>query len=132
MQVNVLQRHTAKLVSAALCLCEIMGCGGGSRNIIVNPITVSLPVSTAEVTAGDGTTSIPILINSPSETAQVSVTELPAGVQSSYSASDTNPSGILTFGANRSTAPGTYMPVVSVTSSWQTVATTFTLVVKSP
>ena len=106
--------------------------GGGSRSGMLQvPITVSLPISTVIVTRGDGPMSVPIQIRSISETALVSVGNLPGGVQVTYAASDTNPSGSLTFTANASTMTGTFMPFVTVISANQTASLGFTLVVKS-
>jgi hypothetical protein len=94
------------------------------------PITVSLPISTVAVTRGGGAVTVPIQIGSTSETALVSVEGLPGGVQATYAASDTNPSGTLSFLANASAVPGTYMPAVVVTSANQTASLGFTLTVK--
>lgn len=95
------------------------------------PISVYLPLSAVELTPGAEAESIPIQIDSPSETALVSVFGLPAGVQVTYAASDTNPSGTLTFAANKTATLGTFMPVVTVISSGLTASASFTLVVKS-
>ena len=95
------------------------------------PITVSLPVSTVLVMPGGSPVTVPIQIESTSETALVSLSGLPGGVQALYAASDTNPSGILTFTANAMTMPGTSMPTVTVMSAGQTAMTQFTLVVKT-
>jgi hypothetical protein len=96
------------------------------------PITVSLPISTVVVIRGGGAVTVPIQIGSTSETALVSVEGLPGGVQATYDASDTNPSGTLSFSANASAMAGTYMPVVVVTSANQTASLSFTLTIKSP
>ena len=66
---------------------------------------------------------------STSETALVSFAGLPGGVQTTYAASDTNPSGLLTFTATTHAAVGTYMPIVTVDSAGQTASVTFTLTV---
>jgi Flp pilus assembly protein TadG len=95
-----------------------------------NPVTVFLPISTVVVTAGGMQVNIPIQIKSTSETALVSVTGLPAGVQERYAASDTNPSGTMTFTAAGTAPAGTRMPIVTVISAGQTVNTPFTLTVK--
>jgi hypothetical protein len=73
--------------------------------------------------------SVPIQIDSTSETATVSLNGLPGGVQGNYAASDTNPSGSLTFTATSTAMTGTYMPIVSVMSAGQTATTQFTLVI---
>ncbi|HLY42499.1 MAG TPA: hypothetical protein VKR52_14890 [Terracidiphilus sp.] len=110
----------------------IAGCGGSSGGMLSQaPITVKLPISTVVVMPAGSPTTIPIQIQSTSETALVSLSGLPGGVQAKYAASDTNPSGILTFTANASTMTGTSMPTVTVMSAGQTAMTRFTLVVKT-
>ena len=84
------------------------------------------------MTQGAGTVGIPIQIASPSETALVAVSNLPAGVQFRYTSTDTNPSGTLSFMANESATAGTFMPIVTVNSAGLTASTGFTLVVKTP
>jgi hypothetical protein len=74
---------------------------------------------------------VPIQIGSTSETAVVSVGALPGGVQATYAASDTNPSGSLAFTANTSAVPGTYEPIVTVNSANQIASVNLTLIVKS-
>lgn len=91
-----------------------------------------LPISTVNLTQGAASITIPIQIGSPSETAQVSVAGLPAGIQVKYASTDTNPSGSLTFTANESAMTGNFMPIVTVNSAGLTASTGFTLVVKSP
>jgi hypothetical protein len=55
---------------------------------------------------------------------------LPTGIQATYAATDTNPSGLLTFMATtHAAAVGTYMPIVTVDSAGQTASLTFTLTV---
>lgn len=111
------------------------GCGGGNGagNAMSsqNPVTVFLPISTVVVTAGGMQVNVPIQIRSTSETALVSVTGLPAGVQERYAASDTNPSGTITFTAAGTAPAGTLMPIVTVISAGQTVSTPFTLTVET-
>lgn len=118
----------------ALCLASA-GCGGGNgasnEMLTQNPVTVFLPISTVVVTVGGIQVSVPIQIKSTSETALVSVTGLPAGVQERYAASDTNPSGTMTFTAAGTAPTGTRMPIVTVISAGQTVNTPFTLIVKA-
>lgn len=94
-----------------------------------NQVSVLLTVSTVTVQQGGPPVNAAIQIQSPSETAVVSVTGLPAGVGVKYAASDTNPSGLLTFTANAQATKGTVMPIISVQSAGQTVETQFTLVV---
>jgi hypothetical protein len=105
-------------------------CGGGSMNVPV-PIMVSLPVSTVVVPQDGTQVVVPINITSTSETALVSVSGLPTGLQEKYAASDTNPSGSLAFTASAATPEGTYAPKVTVQSAGQTASTNFTLVVVS-
>ena len=99
--------------------------------IVPMPIMVSLPVSTVVVPQDGTQVVVPINITSTSETALVSVSGLPNGVQEKYAASDTNPSGSLTFTASAATPEGTYTPTVRVNSAGQTASTNFTLVVVS-
>jgi len=110
----------------------LTGCGGGGGNLVQQPIRVSLPVSTITVAIDARPLSVPIQIVSTSETAVVTVGGLPAGVQVSYAASDTNPSGSLTFSAGATAMPGTTMPFVTVNSAGQTTSTSFTLIVAKP
>jgi hypothetical protein len=105
---------------------------GRRRFFYKNPISVYLPISTIELTSGAGSVTIPIQIGSPSETAVVSVSGLPAGVQVRYASTDTNPSGSLTFQANQSTMTGRSMPAVTVLSAGLSASTGFTLIVKTP
>lgn len=70
-----------------------------------------------------------ILIQSTSETAIVSVNGLPAGMQWKYAASESSPSGTLTFTASDTTPAGTYMPIVTVNSAGQMASASLTLVV---
>lgn len=95
------------------------------------PITVGLPISTVVVAPAGPPVTVPIQIQSTSETALVWLDGLPGGVQAVYAASDTNPSGILTFTANAMTMTGTSMPTLTVMSAGQTTMTQFTLVVKT-
>jgi|SRR4051812_29909563 len=108
------------------------GCGGGGGGQVpMAPVTVSLNPSTIVVAPGGTPVHTQLNIQSTSETALVNFTGLPGGVSEMYAASDTNPSGLLTFTAIKSTMAGTYMPTVIVDSAGQTVSTRFTLVVSS-
>jgi hypothetical protein len=119
-----------RLLPCIAVLILAPGCGGrGDSNITVLPITVSLAVSTVVVPQDGTQVIVSILITSTSETALVSVRDLPAGVQVKYDASDTNPSGQLAFTASGAAPPGTYDATVTVNSAGQTAATTFTLVI---
>jgi hypothetical protein len=97
--------------------------------IVPMPIMVSLPVSTVVVPQDGTQVIVPINITSTSETALVSVSGLPTGLQEKYAASDTNPSGSLVFTASATTPAGTYMPTVTVQSAGQTASANFTLIV---
>ena len=99
--------------------------------IVPVPITVSLPVSIVVVPQDGTPVVVPINITSTSETALVSVSGLPTGLQEKYAASDTNPSGSLAFTASAVTPAGTYTPKVTVQSAGQTASTDFTLVVSA-
>jgi hypothetical protein len=85
-----------------------------------------------DLTQGAASVTVPIQIASPSETALVAVSGLPAGIQVKYASTDTNPSGTLTFTANVSAMTGNFMPTVTVMSAGLTASAGFTLVVKSP
>jgi len=95
------------------------------------PISVSLNPSTVVLAPGGTPVYAKITINSTSETALVNLIGLPGGVVESYAATDTNPSGLLTFTASKSAVDGTYMPIVMVNSAGQTASLTFTLLVRS-
>jgi hypothetical protein len=72
---------------------------------------------------------VQIYIDSPSETALVTFVNLPGGVQVKYSASDTSPSGDLSFTGSDIALPGSYKVIVMAKSAGQTASTSFTLVV---
>lgn len=114
---------------AAFPLMCINGCGHMTGFSAPNPISVSLAMETVEVPQNGSPVVVPISIVSSSETATVSVTSLPIGLQETYASSDTNPSGTLRFTADHSTPLGTYMPAIMVVSAGQTAGTSFTLVV---
>jgi hypothetical protein len=120
----------AGLYGSALALGTI-GCGGQAHFGAQAPITVNLPISTVIVMPAGSSVIVPIQIGSTSETALVSFNGLPGGVQERYAASDTNPSGSLTFTAVSSAKTGTYMPMVVVSSAGQTAITQFTLIVRA-
>jgi hypothetical protein len=115
------------VLAAAGPLLAAAGCGrSGGMNLQV-PITVSLGVSPVVVSQDGTPVPVQILIDSTSETAIVTLNDMPAGAQAKYAASDTNPSGTLTFTAGSATPTGTYMPTLTVNSAGQTVSTKFTL-----
>lgn len=105
------------------------GCGGSTGSTAPASVSVSLLTATVTVVQGGPPVNASIQIQSPSETAVVTVTGLPAGVGVRYAASDTNPSGLLIFTAITQATKGTSMPIVTVESAGQTAATKFTLVV---
>lgn len=108
------------------------GCGGGGSGAsTVASISVSLSVSTIYVSQDGVPTNVNIKINSTSETAQVAIGGLPANVRYKYAASDTNPSGLLTFMASSLAPTGTYTPTITVVSAGQTASIQFTLVVEA-
>jgi hypothetical protein len=114
--------------AVVLSLCAA-GCGGGSHTLFQMPISVSFPGKTVTVSQGGMPAVAQILIQSTSETALVSVNGLPAGIQWKYAASESAPSGTLTFTANDTTPAGTYMPIVTVNSAGQMASASLTLVV---
>jgi hypothetical protein len=113
--------------AAGLALC-LGGCGGATGLMQATPISVMVPASVT-VMPGGMSVIVEISIVSTSETALVMFVGLPGGVEEKYSASDTNPSGILTFTAGSSTAAGSYPVIVTVSSAGQTASTSFTLIV---
>jgi len=120
----------AMILAAALVMT---GCGGRSGGMVpMVPISVSLSSSTVVVSLGGAPTYAQITIKSPSETAQVSFVGLPAGVKVTYAASDTNPSGLLTFTAATSASAGTTMPIVTVNSAGQTASVQFKMILSAP
>jgi hypothetical protein len=122
-------RQVAVLIFLGFVLTTA-GCGaGGNSSIAQVPITVSLPISTVVLPRNGTQVIVPISISSTSETALVSITGLPGGVQEKYAASDTNPSGSLAFTASAATPTGTYTPRVTVNSAGQTASLNFKLVV---
>ena len=116
------------LLPAIVSLTDV-GCGGRSGTPSMAPIEVSLNPAMFTVRQNGTATSVQILIRSTSETALVSFAGMPGGVQVMYAASDTNPSGLLTFKGTRQAAAGTYMPIVTVNSAGQAASSGFTLTV---
>lgn len=127
---RLLQRLRRPSVVVLAGACAIAGCGGGSGGMVpIQPISVSLGASRITVPAGGKPVYLQITIASTSETALVNFTGLPAGVKVTYAASDTNPSGLLTFTATAAAPAGTFVPTVTVNSAGQTVSLQFTLIV---
>jgi hypothetical protein len=117
------------VASVALAVSAI-GCGGTASSMGQKlPISVSLGISRIVLPLGGKPIAVQINIVSTSETALVSVTGPPAGIQVKYAATDTNPSGTLTFSAGATAIAGTYPSTVTVYSAGQTASTSFTLVV---
>jgi hypothetical protein len=114
-----------------LSLWTVPGCGGGTTfaSPAVTPITVRLSISPVTVSQDGKPTNVLITITSTSETAQVTVSGLPTAVLQTYQATESSPSGLLTFSASQSTPVGTYMPIISVNSANQNAKLQFVLVV---
>ncbi len=112
-------------------VCALSGCGAHVTGTgpMAQPISVSLNSPEVHVPLDGTPVHVVILIKSTSETALVSLIGLPGGVQEMYAASDTNPSGSLTFTATRTAMAGTYMPTIVVNSAGQSASLRFTLVV---
>jgi hypothetical protein len=123
--------HAASALAALGGGLALWGCGSAGQMSQPPPISVSLSVSNVVVTRGGTPTIVLIDISSTSETALVSVAGMPGGVGEKYAASDTNPSGTLTFTAGSTAALGTYTPIVMVLSAGQMAETKFTLVVNA-
>lgn len=94
------------------------------------PVTVKLSLAKVTVSPGGMPASDLIFIASPSETALVSFSGLPGGVTVKYAASDTSPSGTLTFTAGNNAPAGNYTVKVTAMTAGQTASATFTLVVE--
>lgn len=92
-------------------------------------LAVSLSSRTVVVPSDGVPVRIQLTIQSTSETALVNLVGLPGGVQETYAATDTNPSGLLTFSAAKTTKAGTYMPTILVNSAGEMASLQFTLVV---
>jgi len=129
----IVHHACSRVLSARLSLallCALTGCAGGGTSAPTPPqIAVSLSMPTVTVPQTGMDVIVPIHIASPSETAVVMFSGLPGGVQVGYAASDTSPSGDLTFKGDSSTPLGTYMPTINVSSAGGMASTQFTLVV---
>jgi hypothetical protein len=109
----------------------LAGCGGATGYTSnTPPISVMVP-PTVTVSQDGKPVIVQIFIESPSETALVTFVGLPAGVEEKYAASDTSPSGDLTFTGSDTSSPGSYKVTVTVSSAGQTASTSFTLVVSA-
>ena len=124
------RRVSAPAIACALGGLLMSGCGGsGGASFVRAPISAALTSSTVVVSRNGTPTYVQILIQSTSETALVSFVGLPLGVQATYQASDTNPSGLLSFMAGSKATAGTFMPIITVNSADQTATVAFTMVV---
>jgi hypothetical protein len=117
-----------RLVTAGFVFA-LTGCGGGSYTPPAINLSVSVNNATVTVPANGTLVKVPVTIVAPTETATFTIAALPAGVSYSYKESESNPSGLLTLSAIASTAPGTYMPTITVGSSGQTASVVFKLVI---
>lgn len=124
-------RAVSPILSSVIAFTALaaVGCGGSGSTSSQVPISVSVVRSTVVVSQDGMPVIVPISITSTSETALVFIRGLPTGIQETYAASDTNPSGNLTFVASTAAPLGTYTPTVTVNSAGQTASTDFTLVV---
>ncbi len=120
----------AWVLISTIILILVAGCGSSSgSNSTPVPITVTLQPSPILLPQDGSIVQAQITVTSTSETAQVSFVNLPAGVQETYSASDTNPSGAIKFTASNVAMAGTYTPTLTVNSAGQTKSTSFTLII---
>jgi hypothetical protein len=126
---QILQSSLVMVLIAAVTLVA-SGCGGGSGSGNPPAISVMLDQSSIVVSQDGKPVIVQLFIDSPSETALVSFTGMPGGVEVSYQASDTSPSGTLTFIGSKNAPLGTYTPKVTAQSAGATATTTFTLVVQ--
>ena len=118
------------VILLAAVVCGLNGCGATSGvGPMGPPISVSLSSPVVTVPLDGKPVHVAISIKSTSETALVNLIGLPGGVEEMYAASDTNPSGSLTFTAKLTAMAGTYMPIIVVNSAGQTASVKFTLVV---
>lgn len=124
------ERRGSAIVILAAALA-MSGCGGGTGMATMLPISVSLNPSIVTLAQNGAPVHVAIAVQSTSETALVNFTGLPAGVKVTYAASDTSPSGLLTFTATASSPVGTTMPIVTVNSAGQTASIPFTLIVSA-
>ena len=125
-----LPKFPPAIVLAAV-LCALNGCGATSTGVFPMgpPISVSLSPPVVSVPLNGTPVHVAISIKSTSETALVNLVGLPGGVNEMYAASDTNPSGSLTFTATMAAVTGTYTPTIIVNSAGQMASLKFTLVV---
>jgi len=121
------------VIVLAATVSALNGCGGNGTGTgpMGPPISVSLSMSQVVVPLNGTPVHVAISIKSTSETALVNLVGLPGGVEEMYAASDTNPSGSLTFTATMTAIAGTYMPTVVVNSAGQMASLKFTMVVES-
>ena len=122
----------AIILPGLLLIGLISACGGKTGYPSpATPITISLAVEQVVVSQNGSPTGVVVTIKSTSETAVVTAGGLPAGVRMTYAASDTNPSGLLTFTASGMSKVGLYMPILTVNSAGQIATLPFLLKVVS-
>jgi len=124
-----LLRRLVHLLGMTAALTTACGCGGKAMFEAPPAISVSLPNPNVVVSQDGMQVTVPIQIDSTSETAIVMVTELPAGIQATYKASDTSPSGDLFLTGSTAAMVGTYMPTILVNSAGAMAKTQFHLMV---
>jgi hypothetical protein len=122
-------RGCAWVFIAAILFLQTTGCGSGGPNTIQVPIAVILQPSPIVLPQDGSIVQAQITVTSTSDTALVSFTGLPAGVQETYSASGASPSGTIKFTASNATPAGTYTPTMTVNSAGQTKSTSISLVI---
>ncbi len=121
--------RAVRMVAVAGAAMAAAGCGGRAMFNPPPAISVSLPNPSVVVSQDGVQVTVPIRIDSTSETAIVMVTGLPGGMQESYKASDTSPSGDLFLTGSTAVMTGTYMPTVAVSSAGAMATTQFQLMV---
>ena len=92
------------------------------------PVKLSVALANPSLSLTQGSTvSSEIIIMAPTESVQLQLSNLPAGVTGTYAATPQNPSGILRFSATDNATIGTSMPIVTVMSSGGTASRVFSL-----
>jgi hypothetical protein len=112
-------------------MLSLTNCGGHTA-YFSPPIQLSVSLNaTVPITANAIAIGVPVMIMAPTETATFALTGLPSGLSWNYKESESNPSGLLTLTAARTTVAGSYKCNITVGSSGQTAMTTFTLAVSA-
>lgn len=112
-------------------LLVIAGCGL-SKTTSANPgpiFTITLPAAPIVVPQDGAAAQAAMTIDTTNYIPQVTFSGLPAGVQGSYSATGSGPSGTLSFTATNTSPAGTYTGKVTVAFDNQSKTVSFTLVV---